>query len=82
MPTYYLQEGLRPIAPKEERNTWSNTPGVFLDDTLHTFNKVENTLLDTFEADDWLQAREQINDWAYRPDPAADEAERTAQRYG
>ena len=65
MPTYYLQEGLRPIAPKEERNTWSNTPDVFLDDKLHTFNKVENTLLDTFEADSWLQAREQIADWAY-----------------
>ena len=65
MTTYYLQEGLRPIAPKEERNTWSNTPGVFLDDKIHTFNKVENTFLDTFEASNWLGAREQIADWAY-----------------
>ena len=64
MTTYYLQEGLRPIAPKEERNTWSNTPGVFLDDKLHTFNKVENILLDTFEADSWLQAREQVDGWS------------------
>ena len=82
MPTFYLQEGLRPINRGEERRTHNNVPGVFLDDTLHTFNKVENILLDTFEADSWLQAREQIADWAYRPDPIADEAERRAQRYG
>ena len=65
MTTYYLQEGLRPTPPKEERNTWSNQTGVFLDDKLHTFNKVENTLLDTFEAPSWLEAREQIAEWAY-----------------
>ena len=65
MPKFYLQEGLRPINCGEERRTHNNVSGVFLDDTLHTFNKVENILLDTFEADSWLQAREQINDWAY-----------------
>ena len=82
MTTYYLQEGLRPLPPRTERNTHSDEPGVFLDDTLHSFNKKENTLLDTFEADTWLQAREQVDGWAYRPDPVADEAERRAQRYG
>ena len=62
---YYLQEGLRPINRGEERRTHNNVSGVFLDDTLHTFNKVENILLDTFEASNWLEAREQIADWAY-----------------
>ena len=65
MPTYYLQEGLKEVPPHTERNTWSNKPSVFLDDHLHTVNKVEAALLDTFEATSWLHAREQINDWAY-----------------
>jgi hypothetical protein len=65
MPTFYLQEGLRPLPPKEERRTHNNESGVFLDDRLHTFDKKENTLLDTFEAENWIEAREQINDWAY-----------------
>ena len=65
MPKFYLQEGLRPINRGEERRTHNNVSGVFLDDTLHTFNKVENILLDTFEASNWLEAREQIADWAY-----------------
>jgi len=60
MNQYFLQFGLRPIPPKTDRNTFSNEPGLFLDDTIHTFNKTENQLVDTFEADTWLQAREQV----------------------
>lgn len=62
MSSYYLQFGLRPLAPKEERRTHSDEPGIFLDDTLYTFNKVTNQLVDTIEADTWIQAREQVDE--------------------
>ena len=72
MPTFYLQEGLRPLSGSSrsgaERNTHNNEPGVFLDDRLHK----GNVQLDTYEAEDWIHAREQIADWAYPsyyPDP-------------
>ena len=58
MVTFYLQEGLRPLEPKIERNTHSNEPGVFLDDRLHKGNELINTLT----APSWLDARAQLSD--------------------
>ena len=62
MPTFYLQEGLRPLYGSSrsgaERNTHNNEPGVFLDDRLHK----GNTLINTLTAETWLKARDQLSD--------------------
>ena len=62
MPTFYLQEGLRPLAGSArtgaERNTHNNERGVFLDDRLHKGNELINTLT----AKNWLEARDQLSD--------------------